>query len=45
MSEEIDTITDTYTQFVAETIAETAATGIEPLVFIEAKLDYSDIVP
>ena len=45
MSEEIDTITDTYTQFVEETIAETAATGIEPLVFIEAKLDYSDIVP
>ena len=45
MSEEIDTITDTYTQFVAETIAETAATGIEPLVFIEAKLDYSEIVP
>ncbi len=45
MSEEIDTITDTYAQFVEEAIEEMAATGIEPLIFIEAKLDYANIVP
>lgn len=45
MSEEIDTITDTYTQFVEECIEDMQARGIEPLVFIEAKLDYSNIAP
>ena len=38
MSEEIDAITDTYAQFVEETIEDMTARGIDPLVFIEAKL-------
>jgi len=45
MSEEIDAITDTYAQFVEECIEDMQARGIEPLVFIEAKLDYSHIAP
>ena len=45
MSEEIDAITDTYAQFVEENIEDMTARGIEPLVFIEAKLDYSHIAP
>ena len=45
MSEEIDAITDTYAQFVEETIEDMQSRGIELLVFIEAKLDYSHIAP
>jgi len=45
MSEEIDAITDAYAQFVEECIEDMQARGIEPLVFIEAKLDYSHIAP
>lgn len=45
MSEDIEAITDTYVQFVEETIEDMKSRGIDPLVFIEAKLDYSHIAP
>ena len=45
MSEKIDAITDTYAQFIEECVEELKALGIEPLVFIEVRLDMSFLIP
>ncbi|MDD3512382.1 MAG: DUF2800 domain-containing protein [Synergistaceae bacterium] len=45
ISEEIDAITDTYAQFIEETVEDMKARGIDPLVFIEVRLDMSFLIP
>lgn len=43
--DEMDSYTDSYVQFVLETLAEAKQTCTDPLVMIEQRLDFSDYVP
>ena len=44
-TEEIDQITDVYAEFVISIIEEMKRNGIEPLVLVEERVDYSHIAP
>ncbi|MBR0186866.1 MAG: DUF2800 domain-containing protein, partial [Synergistaceae bacterium] len=44
-TEEVEQVTDTYYEFVVSTIEDFKKSGQEPLVLIEAKLNYSHIAP
>ena len=44
-SAEVDQVTDVYYDFVVSTVEDLKKSGFEPLLFIEAKLDYSHIAP
>lgn len=44
-SEELDQITDVYYEFVVGIIEEMKKSGCEPLVMVEARVDYSHIAP
>ena len=44
-TEEIDTITDVYAEFVITIIEEMKRNGCEPLVLVEERVDYSHIAP
>ena len=44
-TEEIEQITDVYAEFVISIIEKMKETGCEPLVFVEARVDYSHIAP
>lgn len=44
-SAEVEQVTDIYYDFVVSTIEDLKKSGSEPLLFIEAKLDYSHIAP
>lgn len=45
LTEEIDQITDIYTEFVISVIEGMKQNGCEPLCFVEERLDFSNIVP
>lgn len=44
-TEEIEQITDVYAEFVISIIEEMRQNGCEPLVFVEERVDYSNIAP
>ena len=44
-TEEIDSITDVYAEFVISVIEEMKRNGCEPLVLVEERVDYSHIAP
>ena len=44
-TEEVEQVTDTYYEFVVSTIEDFKKSGQEPLVLIEAKLNYTHIAP